>query len=168
MDLTLNPRLDRVRDLFVIGCYTGLRFSDFSQLKKENIINGNFVITPQKTNDKVIVPIHSIVYTILDKYSYSLPEAISKQNFNLYIKEIAKLAGLCESVIINKISVNKCDNLSAHTARRSFATNLFLKGFPAINIMQITGHKTETAFMKYIKVTKEQTADLLKNFWATA
>jgi site-specific recombinase XerD len=55
--------------------------------------------------------------------------------------------------------------VSSHTARRSFATNLFLSGFPTLSIMQITGHKTEKAFMRYIKVTPEQHAKLLRLHW---
>lgn len=49
------------------------------------------------------------------------------------------------------------------TAHRSGATNMYLAGIPTIAIMKITGHKTETEFMKYIKITEEQTAMELMN-----
>jgi integrase len=51
--------------------------------------------------------------------------------------------------------------ISSHTARRSFATNLYLDGYPTIEIQKITGHKTETSFMKYIRVTKLDAAKRL-------
>ena len=66
-----------------------------------------------------------------------------------------------------KKSYKKYELVSSHTARRSFATNLYLSGFPTLSIMQITGHRTETAFMKYIKVTANQHASLLRKHWQT-
>lgn len=59
--------------------------------------------------------------------------------------------------------VDKCDLVKTHTARRSGATNMYLTGIPTIAIMKITGHKTEKKFMKYIKITEEQTAMELMN-----
>ncbi len=63
------------------------------------------------------------------------------------------------------ITVEKWKLVSSHTARRSFATNLYKSNFPAISIMKITGHKTEKAFLKYIKVTPEEHAKLLAEHW---
>ena len=60
--------------------------------------------------------------------------------------------------------VDKCDLVKTHTARRSGATNIYLAGIPTIAIMKITGHKTEKEFMKYIKITEEQTAMELMNY----
>jgi integrase len=62
-------------------------------------------------------------------------------------------------------TIPKYDLITTHTARRSFATNLFLSGFPAISIMKITGHKTEKSFMKYIKISQEENANLLQLHW---
>lgn len=55
--------------------------------------------------------------------------------------------------------------ITTHTARRSFATNLFLDGVPAITIMKITGHKTEKAFLLYIKITPNENAKILQLHW---
>jgi integrase len=178
LDLTETPRLERVRDLFIVGCYTGLRFSDFSQIAPENIKNGKFHIRTQKTDEPVIIPIHPMVSEIMekykDKYDNSLPPSISNQKMNGYLKEIGKKAGLLERINITKYrgaqriteTFYKYDLISTHTARRSFATNLYLSDFPAISIMKITGHRTEKAFMKYIKVTQEQNADKLEQHWS--
>ena len=62
----------------------------------------------------------------------------------------------------------KHELVTTHTARRSFATNQYLAGFPTISIMNITGHRTEKAFMKYIKVTPRQHAEALKKHWQQA
>jgi len=60
----------------------------------------------------------------------------------------------------------KWELVTSHTARRSFATNLYKSGFPSISIMGITGHRTEKAFLKYIKVTPEEHAMLLQKHWS--
>ena len=177
-DLSTNSKLEKVRDLFIVGCYTGLRFSDFSSIKSENIDLKKRIISVKtiKMNNATIVPIHKFVIQILKKYNSnenSLPRAVSNQKMNEYLKEIGKLVGLTENIEITYIKENKrvaevypkYELISTHTARRSFATNLYLKGFPTISIMSITGHKTERAFLRYIKVTPEQHATMLQKFW---
>lgn len=172
-DFSARPALERVRDLFLIGAYTGLRFSDFTQINKATIRYGNINIVQQKTGKKVVIPLHPVVIEIWNKYGEQLPRTISNQKFNDYIKQVCRLAGIDEPIIKHftkagiKQSINapKWEYIGAHTARRSFATNLFLSGFPALSIMQITGHKTERAFLRYIKVTGEQHANLLRLHW---
>lgn len=173
VDLSACPALERVRDLFLVGAYTGLRFSDFTRIDQTTIHNGNINIIQQKTGKKVVIPLHPIVVEIWDKYGGQLPRTISNQKFNDYIKRVCRIAGIDEPITKHftkagfKQAVNapKWKYIGAHTARRSFATNLYLSGFPALSIMQITGHKTERAFMRYIKVTGEQHANLLRLHW---
>lgn len=168
-DLSENKRLERVRDLFVFGCYVGLRFSDFSSLKPENIqiIDGEKFICKitKKTNEQVWIPCHPIILEIFEKYgnnTNNLPQAPSNQKFNDYIKEASKLTKLTEKGRLSK-DPNKelWECISSHTARRSFATNYFLEGFSTLHLMKITGHRTETAFLKYIRTTKLDTAKRL-------
>ena len=179
LDLTQNKRLEKVRDLFLIGAYTGLRFSDFSNLKPENIrtIEGSEFIqmNTKKTGENVVIPINPIVRAILDKYGGKPPKANSNQKMNQYLKELAKLAGFNEPIVhtttkggerIFKKNDNgdipqKWELVTTHTARRSFATNAYKAGIPAISIMKITGHRTEKAFMRYIKISKEENALLI-------
>jgi integrase len=179
LDLSENLKLDRVRDLFLTGCYTGLRFSDFSQIKPQNIKGQNIEITTQKTNETVLIPIHPRVKAIMKKYegkyANSLPPSIANQNMNIYLKELCTLVD-CLNAEINKTSkkgnltinetVKKYTLVTTHTARRSFATNLYLQGFPAINIMKLTGHKTEKSFLKYIKITPTDNAKRLELHWS--
>lgn len=173
LDLNRHPKLDRVRDLFLIGCYTGLRFSDFSELKPENVTSGGQMlnVVTRKTGQRVCIPLNPKAAAILTKYTFQLPRPISNQNFNDYLKELSQKAGFTEPVQRTrteggvKVTRNqqKWEVITTHTARRSFATNAYLAGISSIDIMKLTGHKTETAFMKYIKVTSEQTALRLLN-----
>ncbi len=170
-DFTKNPRLERVRDLFIIGCYTGLRFADLAQLRQENIIKDGtqIKITQQKTGDTVYIPLHWRVGEILNKYEGIPPRAISNQKMNNYLKEMGEDAGITEEVIQTQlkgglrvdVKRKKHELITVHTARRSFATNMYNQGIPSISIMKITGHRTEKSFLKYIRVTQEEVADRL-------
>jgi integrase len=173
LDLSKNERLDKVRDLFIVGCYTGLRFSDLEYLCSDNFIKDNtqIRIKTQKTGGIVVIPVHKYVKQIFDKYEGVLPTLISNQKMNDYIKEVAEEAKLNDKVLISitkggkreQESFFKYSLVSTHTARRSFATNMFLADVPSITIMKITGHKTEKAFLKYIRLSQEQNADKLIN-----
>jgi len=178
LDLRKAPRLDRVRDLFLIGCYTGLRFSDFSKLRAENITHEGTILTvkTQKTGGKVSIPLNANGLAILKKYDHDggpgiLPKAITNQRMNLYVKELCQRANILELVEVSRTkggfrdtrTLEKWELVTTHTARRSFATNAFLAGVPTISIMKITGHKSESVFMKYIKISTEQNALLLRN-----
>lgn len=173
IDLSSSPKLEKVRDLFLIGCYTGLRFSDFTQIKPENIVSDKSMlqIRTQKTGERVSIPLHQTVKNILKKYNNNLPKAYTNQVMNRYLKDVASLAQFKDEVettitkggVMKKEAVKKFNLVTTHTARRSFATNLFLADIPAISIMKITGHKTERSFMQYIRVTQEQNADKLLN-----
>jgi len=177
LDLSQKERMAFARDLFIVGCYTGLRFSDFSQIKRENIRNGMITLRTQKTNELVTIPVHPLVEVIMNKYkgkyANSLPPAFANQIMNGYLKDIGKLAEFEESVLISKTiagkktsrTFKKHELITTHTARRSFATNLFLQEFPAISIMKITGHRSEKNFMNYIKMTPHQNAEKLRKHW---
>jgi integrase len=165
-DFSDNKRLEQVRDLFCFGCWVGLRFSDYSNVKAENKvqIDGEWFlkIKTQKTGDVVIIPCNPHVLEIFLKYDHNankLPNAISNQKFNDYIKDACKEVSLTETGRLSTDPTKELWNcVSSHTARRSFATNYYLEGFPTLDLMKVTGHKTEAAFMKYIKTSKLDTA----------
>lgn len=174
LDLTNIPRLEAVRDIFLVGAWTGLRFSDLNQVKTNNIERNMLKIRQTKTGKTVMIPLHPVVKDILLKYNNILPRIPSNQKTNEYLKEIGELAEFNDpfeksrtdgGIRITKVFAKK-DLLTTHTARRSFATNLYNEGFPTISIMQVTGHKTERAFLKYIKVTPDEHASKLEKFWA--
>jgi integrase len=177
-DLSKNKKLEQVRDLFVFGCMVGLRFSDYSNVKPENIVTidgERFIkIITQKTGEQVVIPCSPIVLQIFDKYQNNpnnLPKSLSNQKFNDYIKDALKDAEMDEKGrLLTDPGKELWECVSSHTARRSFATNLFLDGYPTLEIMKITGHKTEKSFLKYIRVSKLDAAKKLsahmKKRWA--
>lgn len=168
-DLSKNKKLLHVRDMFIIGCYTGLRYSDLKQLRKEHFNDNTIKIEIKKTGETVVIPLHWTVKEIFEKYEYNLPRVISNQKFNKYLKDIGDKSEIKETVVVTetkgglKVEKNqpKYKLISVHTARRSFATNSYLAGIPTISIMKITGHKTERAFLKYIKISGEENAKLM-------
>jgi len=175
-DLSGSKLFDSIRDVFLVGYFTAQRFSDYSRIRKENIRtldSGGKVIDliQQKTGERVIIPIRPELEKILKKYDYNIPR-LFEQKVNKNMKTIAALAEINETIVIektrgglkSKTTYKKANLIKTHTARRSGATNLYLAGIPTIDIMKLTGHKTEKQFLKYILVTKEQTAEnLLKH-----
>jgi integrase len=170
LDISENMILTVVRDLFIIGCRTGLRFSDLMRLNPSNFNEEERIIriTTQKTNELVYIPLSPEVMQICQKYHYSLPR-VANGTFNLNIKRIACMAGIEDDVDMvtkqgnskKRECIKKYKLVSSHTARRSFATNAYLANVPSIAIMRITGHRTERAFMRYIRVTGENNAKQL-------
>ena len=168
LDLSENERLERVRDLFVVGCRTGLRYSDLVTIRKENISKDGIKVITKKTGKTLNTVIIEETQEILEKYSYELPN-ISKTNLNKYIKEVGELAGIDE--ITHKdtykagkpisIKTKKYERISSHTARRSFATNMYKGGHPIYYLMHIIGHKKESTFLNYIKVTNEEAVKII-------
>ena len=171
LELAATPRFERVRDMFIVGCYTGLRFSDFSRIQPEHIENGMIEITQQKTGGKVFIPMVRDVLVIMEKYKNALPK-ISNQKFNEYLHEVCKK---CE-ILTKEVSTTgykggkkatiiqpKYELVCSHTARRSFATNEYKAGDLEISeIMAITGHTTEKSFYKYIREKPKETALRIK------
>jgi len=172
-DFSNNIALEQIRDLFLVGCWTGCRFSDLSQITSENISGGFISIKQKKTGSGVVIPLHPVVASILSKHEGKLPDVTTNQQFNRALKDIARLAEINElthkaitkgGVKVSK-SYKKWELVTTHTARRSFATNLYKSDFPSLSIMAITGHKTEGSFLKYIKVTPDEHAKKLKLHW---
>ena len=169
LDLSKKPALDLVRDNFLLDCYIGLRIADYNNLKKNHIIERQGIkmisIRMQKTENPVIIPLRKNALKILEKYDYEI-KSYTDQTINRRIKEVGKMVGIDEDITssITRGGVRvtntkkKFEMISNHTARRSFATNLYLAGVPTLAIMKMTGHKTEKSFLKYIRVTSEENA----------
>ncbi len=166
-----RKKLEQSRGMFVIACKTGLRFSDLIQVNAGNFLTTDRLLRmhTQKTGAVVHIPLSADVLELCRKYNYRFP-VVTNVTFNTHIHEIAKLAGLSEMVEVpkqgskDKEFLPKYKLITAHTARRSFATNAFLAKIPTLCIMKITGHATEHAFMKYIRISGEDNArELLKH-----
>jgi integrase len=170
---SLQPRLKRIADAFVMNCHLGMRFSDLSQIQKQNFKKEDgcdFLYMVQgKTREKIRIPVPPDAMPLIRKYKFTCPvinnkgKLISVQKFNEYLKEAAEAAELDAMEDIRsdgKVEkLPKYSLIKSHTARRSFATNLFLEGVPVQNIMAITGHKKEETFLLYVRadqLTKSQ------------
>lgn len=173
LDLSANSNLEKYRDLFVLGCLTGFRFSDYSDIKPEEVRGGMLYVNQTKTLSTVVVPLRSDAKRILiDKYNMQMPQ-VSNPKFNYYIKEVVRFAGINEMIkITHKRGNNIIEEIRpkyawimSHTCRRSFCTNEFLDGTPTNLIMAISGHKTEKAFRRYIKADQVQKAHMIKKLW---
>ena len=152
------PGYRRIRDVFVLNCYTGLRHSDWSKVLRENIQDGKLFVKTQKTNEPVIIPVKPLVREILDKYdTIYIP---SNQKTNDSLRWIGQKA---HEKKLGTGNFKKWLEIRTHTARRSFATNAYLAGIPMRDIMQITGHRTTGSFLTYIRATKIETAEKLKD-----
>lgn len=171
--LGLSGTMANVRDTFVLLCYTGCRYSDLANITAANIIslsNGRaLVFNQKKTGGEVVIPILPEAEAILRRNNGRIPRQVSIQTFNRLIKDVCRRAGITEKTVVRRTQggeqtsrrLDKCELVSAHTARRSFATNLYKRGLPTTMIMSVTGHETEKAFRTYIKITRYENAEML-------
>ncbi|ANH83555.1 hypothetical protein A8C56_23575 [Niabella ginsenosidivorans] len=165
----LEGIFDRVRDLLLLGCYTGLRFSDWGQLNQALITSSSIELFQTKTGGRVVIPMRAQLQAIIDKYG-GFPNVMTNQEFNRHVKTVCKQVGITDTVQYTEvkgaqrvvIQQPKYELVSSHTGRRSFATNAYLSGMPVPSIMAITGHRTEKAFLAYLRLTKEEHAQVLQ------
>lgn len=156
-----NQSLWKVKDLFLVLIFTGLRFSDGVRINN-TWVKGDFIhVNTQKTGERVSIPIHSHLREVLEKYDYDLkPIVISNQKFNDYVKILCEKAGIVEMVEVVKHergrkfyeSIPKNKLISSHTGRRTFITNSILAGVSLSMVQSISGHKKLATIQKYVKI----------------
>lgn len=169
----LSKSLDMVRDAFCLGCFTGLRFSDLSELRLANVKNNFIELKSKKTRDFLRIPLNDYAKEILKKHDGNPPVMISNQKMNDYIKDIGEIAEITTPIILTKYqgatriekSEPKHKFLSTHTARRTFVTLSLEKGMRPEVVMSITGHKDYATFKKYIKLTENVKLAEMNNAW---
>ncbi|NDW19288.1 hypothetical protein D0T53_10225 [Dysgonomonas sp. 216] len=153
-----KERLQRVKDLFIFQCFTGLSYKDTQCFKKEdiNIVNGEEQIhgNREKTGVPYVIFVLPKAKEILDKYNYKLP-VISNQKYNDYLK-----------LLISYIGIEK--DVTTHTGRHTFGTYLINNGVSIEAIPKIMGHtnmKQSLLYARMLGVTaiNEMKAKLLKN-----
>ncbi|MEN8138781.1 MAG: tyrosine-type recombinase/integrase [Bacteroidota bacterium] len=172
-DFSDNTKLERVRDLFVLGCSTGMRISNYSKIKSNDIVGGYIIVHDRKNTGKQLrVPLNDFSIEILEKYNYDLP-VYSTQKFNEYIKDVFKAIGydntVKKTIRIGSEVIEKdylfYKRISSHTARRSFITIMKNKKIPDKVIMEFTGHKSLEVFNKYYKPNDDDKKDFMKDVW---
>lgn len=157
-----------VKNRFLIGAYTGLRVSDFNAMSKDNVRDGKIYMITRKTKEPVVIPIHPVIQEILDS-GFDLSLALSETKTRLYIKHLCEYAGINTMVDIRSnvkgkreiIRKPKYQLVGTHTARRSFLTNAYIKGEKPVYLMKISGHKKESTFLSYLRMGREETAEIL-------
>ncbi len=172
-DFSKNKRLEKVRDAFCFGCFTGLRHSDISMIRKEHIKGENIDLSIFKTREKMSIPLNDFSREILKKYKYNLP-SVSNQKTNEYLKELCEIVKLNDRIEITqyrgaedvKTKEPKYNLISSHTARRTFVTLSLEKGMRPETVMAITGHKSYSTFKKYIKLTDKVKLVEMKSIWS--
>ena len=162
-DFSKNKKFERVRDLFVFGCVTGMRFGNYSTISK-NDVQGDFirVIDLKSKSKNLSIPLNNISKSILEKYEYQLPN-ISNQKMNEYIKEVFKELKFIDEIKktmkygdqLVEINSEFYKRISSHTARRSFITIMKNKRVPDKVIMSYTGHTSLEVFNAYYRPSED-------------
>lgn len=160
--------LERVRDLLVFACYTGLRYSDIQQLTEANIVEGAIELVTIKTTDILRIELNTTALQIIDKYKGQrqggkLLPTISNQKANDYLKELGELAGIdtpTEIVYFDSQGRHtevkpKFELMTTHIGRRTFISNALSVGIPVPTVMSWTGHKNYKAMTPYIKLLEQ-------------
>ena len=170
--------LDRVRDVFLFQCFTGLRYSDVFNLRRSDIKGDHIEVTTVKTSDSLIIELNKHSKAILDKYkdvafedNKVLP-VITNQKMNDYLKELAELAGIDEPIRQTYYKGNeridevtpKYALLGTHAGRRTFICNALALGIPPQVVMKWTGHSDYKAMKPYIDIADDIKANAMSKF----
>ena len=170
--------LDRVRDVFLFQCFTGLRYSDVFNLRRSDIKGDHIEVTTVKTSDSLIIELNKHSKAILDKYKDVAFEddkvlpVITNQKMNDYLKELAELAGIDEPVRQTYYRGNeridevtpKYALLGTHAGRRTFICNALALGIPPQVVMKWTGHSDYKAMKPYIDIADDIKANAMSKF----
>ena len=155
--------MERVRDMFVLSCNLGQRFSDMVRIDKYSFDRNIFTIVQQKTGTKAIVDIDKfcvdkrMVYQILEKYNYTAPLTTDISAYNKYLKYLMEHVGFTDPIkretkingMIKAEYISKHKLIGSHTGRRAFVTINLLRGIPLHEIMRASGHTSYSSFQKY-------------------
>lgn len=169
-----NERLENVRQLFVIACTTGLRYSDLETLQNNhfNYSDGTIQRIQRKTNQSVNIALNPLLEKMLEENHNVLPKPICNQDFNRYLKELFKEIGLDRNVqvsnVVGKKRVVKDYKLyelaSSKMGRRYLCSSLAGK-VPDRTIMAMSGHHSVSAFHSYLCNTQEQEREAVMDIW---
>lgn len=182
LDLQGNRAMEKVRDVFLVGCYTGQRFSDYSSMCIDEIetigIEGTefkaLRKVQRKTGRTVVIPIlDDGLLDIIQRWGGRLPK-VSISDLNVRIKTLCRMAGVKGEISIpcsragssSRIKKQKYELVSSHTARRSYITNLYMEGrLSTEQIRSISGHSSEDSFKRYLCHNLEDEAkEIIKRY----
>lgn len=151
------PSIDRIRDLFLFQCYTGLAYADFEKFNFEKDVeerNGKYIVSDRrkKTNEDYKIVLLTPAIEILKKYDYKIP-IISNQKYNVSLKVVAQYAGIDK-------------NITTHMGRHTFAVFALNNGVPIEIVAKMLGHtniRTTQVYAKVLNSEVEKGFDLLES-----
>lgn len=163
MNLTIQHE-KKIRDMFVIACYTALRISDIQRLNEAVISDGIISLYQTKTKEQVEIPILREIAPIIAHYQKTGFPVINICQANETIKQLAKRCGICQTInykehrggAIQVKTKSKWEMITFHTARRSCITNLYKRGYPVNYIMTLSGHRSVQSFQRYMRATSKE------------
>ena len=173
-DFSNNERLDKVRDVFLFCCYSGLRYSDVEHLHQKDIYDDMLHITTIKTDDSITINLNNTTRSILNKYKTDNPNdkalpVLSNQKMNAYLKEMAQIVGIDQPITKIYYAGNKrmeetkpkYEWIGTHTGRRTFICTLLSKGVAPQMVMKFTGHNSYDTMKPYIDITENAKAQAM-------
>ncbi|MDD4454312.1 MAG: site-specific integrase [Candidatus Methanomethylophilaceae archaeon] len=163
--------LQKVRDLFLFCCFTGMRYSDSQRFSTEWIQEDLIIYRMQKTNGKAIVPVREKVLEISDRWGGKAPQ-ISSQKCNDYLKVLFRELGLgrkvaCYTYAGGRMTLNYHplnEIITTHFARKTFITQCLLHGIPIQDVMRMSGHSDYQSMKPYIAITNQHLKEVAKRW----
>lgn len=159
------------RDTFIVGVYCAGRFQDYSQLSEDNISDGKLRYVQRKTGQSVVIPVSSRIVEVFARHDGRCPK-IAEQEVGRHIKKVCEaLGGTFNNIVEIRVSKgsksvikkkHRYELVSCHTARRTGASMLYKLGVPIRVCCFLTGHTTDSMFLNYVKMSKEEGAELLE------
>lgn len=171
--IPVNATERLVKNQFIMGCVTGARHSDYMDFTRENIVNKRLVYVSQKTHVRAEVPLSPVVERLIaeNEMFYLVDKEVSDPTFNTTIREICRKVGINERLKLYRagefVEGAKYEFISSHTARRSFATNLYLRGADLYAISKMMGHSSVTMTEGYISCGLRDLSDNILDYFKT-
>jgi len=167
--LKLTGQEAAVRDMFIIACYTALRFSDINRLNEATISDLVITLYQTKTKEEVQIPILKEISPLITRYQQTSFPKLNISRTNNIIRELARRCGINDTIsykeqrggVVTIKQQPKWTKISFHTARRSCITNLYRRGYPINYIMTLSGHHSVQAFQRYVRAS---TQEIVTNF----
>jgi len=172
---TDDEELERTRDLFLVQIYTALRFSDLMSLTYDHISFDEAIIriSTKKTSEYIEIPIHSKLEELLWKYKDTGLPKYREQVYNPNIKIVCKEAGVTEKIVETKNygkdkeekAKEKWELVTSHIARATGITELVRRNVSDRKIMPSVGIKRQDTLNKYVRLSKKESLEAVKNAW---
>ena len=176
-----SERLQKVRDVFCFMCWTGQRYSDIIKISHSDIVGDTdgekvWELITNKTQSKISIPIIQYAEEILGKYKdYKTPIPIfSNQKINEYLKELGELVKFDWPVktskyyegVVHQDKVLFHEVLTTHVGRKSYITNSLILGVPERVVKEVSGHKDEKSFNRYVKLAEKYKSQVIRKAYS--